>query len=336
MDIIRNCRRLASIATTCVLASALNVPVSGHTAGPLWKPERNIDIIVSASAGSGIDGTARQLQRLVREKQLIEVSSTVVNRPGGGGNVALAYLKQRSGDAHQVMLITTGLLANQILGRSNVSYTELTPLALLATEPVMLAVRAESPIRNAAELAERFRADAGSVTVAFAPALGNHNHLAAAQIVRSVGGDLKNMKVVVFNGSAEGITALVGGHVDVILTSGSVLLGHMKAGRVRILAVSAEQRAKGELAQVPTWKEAGVSSVSTTWRAVMGPPGLRPEQVRYWDDVFGRLTQLPEWQSYLDKGQVENSYLNSRDTRSMLDAQYATLSKIMRELGLAK
>jgi putative tricarboxylic transport membrane protein len=326
---------MLSRSAALVLGMAL-APLAAHGAEARWKPEKNVEIVVPASPGSGVDVTARMIQRLLREKKLVEMPNAVVNKPGGASNIGLTYIAQHPGDAHHLLIMTSGLLATHIMGRSALSYTDITPLAVVASESVMFVVRAESPIMSAKDLAERFKADPASVSVAFAPALGNHNHIAAAQVVKSVGANPKQMKVVVTNGSAEALAALLGGHIDVVVTSGSALLEHLKAGRIRILAVSAEQRLRGALAAVPTWKELGIASVSTTWRGLFGPGGLKEEQIRYWDEVFARMAQLPEWRQYLEAGSIENTYLNARDSRRMMDAEYASLSAVLAELGLAK
>jgi len=326
---------ITGLTRAAVLAAAL-MPLPGHGAEVRWKPDRNIEIVVPSSPGAGTDATARAIQRLLREKKLIEASSAVVNKPGGANNIGLTYIAQHPGDAHYLLIMTSGLLATHIMGRSALSYTDITPLAVVGSESVMFVVRAESPIATAQDLAARFKADPASVSVAFAPALGNHNHIAAAQVVKSVGGNAKSMKVIVTNGSADALAALLGGHIDVVVTSGSVLLEHLKAGKIRILAVSAEHRLRGALASVPTWKEVGIASISTTWRGLFGPGGMKEEQIRYWDDVFGRMAQLPEWRQYLEANSVENTYLNARDSRRMMDGEYASLSAVLAELGLAK
>jgi putative tricarboxylic transport membrane protein len=172
--------------------------------------------------------------------------------------------------------------------------------------------------------------------VAFANALGNQNHIAAAQVVKGVGANPKALKTVVFNGSGEGVAALLGGHVDAITISASPLLQHVKAGRVRILAVSSDQRLGDVLATVPTWQELGIASISSNWRGLVGPRGMSEGQIAYWDEVFARLSQLPEWRQDLERKLIETTYLNSRDAKRQIDTEYAELSKLLAELGLAK
>lgn len=335
MSANKACTALTMMARTAAVVAGLTAPMLPQAGAADWKPAKNVEIIVASSPGAGTDFTARSIQRMLTEKKLIEVPASVVNKPGGATAIGMTYLTQHAGDGHYFMVITSPVLTTYIMGRSALSYTDTTPLAVLGTESVVFTVRADSPLKTARELADRFKADPAGISVAFANALGNHNHIAAAQVVKAVGANVKNLKVVVFNGSRDGVTALLGGHVDVTVTSASAVLQHFKAGTARILAASAEQRLGGALSAVPTWKELGIAAVTTNWRGVVGPKGMTEDQVRYWDEVFARLVQLPEWKQELDARLIENTYLNARDTKRLMDAENAEFSSFLNELGLA-
>ena len=186
------------------------------------------------------------------------------------------------------------------------------------------------------ELAERIRADAASLSFAIGNSVGSHNHIAVALLTKAVGANVRRLKVIPFNGSTEGITAMLGGHLDVAATPAGSILPHVQSGRARVLAVAAEQRLGGAFSAVPTWKELGFTVVSANWRNVLAPKGISEEQLRYWDQVFARLAQLPEWKQELQAKLEEDTYLNSRDTRRYMAAQYSELGTILGDLGLTK
>jgi putative tricarboxylic transport membrane protein len=316
-----------------LLAAAMPSVASSASA---WKPDQRIESVVASSAGTSSDITARWIQQLLTGKKLIEANATVVNKPGGGGTVALAYLNQHAGNGHYMMVTSPTLLTNHITGRSHLNYTDVTPLAQLGRDYVVFSVRSESPIRTAGDLVDRIKADPGSLTFAVGNTTGSHSHIATAQVAKSVGADPRRLKVVTFGGSAEGVTALLGGHIDVVASPPLAILQHVKAGRARLLAIASDQRQSGELASVPTWKEMGINAVATSWRSVVGPRELSEEQVRYWDDVFGKLAALPEWRQDLEANLVEHTYLNSRDTRILMEREYRALTTTLSDLGLAK
>jgi putative tricarboxylic transport membrane protein len=306
---------LRSIAATLILCAA-----GAHAAD--WKPAQQVEVIVGTAPGSGSDATARLVQRLLQEKRLIEVPSTVLNKVGGGGVIAANYVAQHAGSGQHLFVTSPTLLTNHITGRTALIYSELTPLAQIGTEYVALTVTADSPLKTGKDLAARLRQDGGGVSFALANALGNHNHIAIAQLASATGADVRKLRIAVFNSSSEVVAAVLGGHVDVVASPGS--------------SVASEQRLSGALANVPTWIEQGVKVVSANWRSVVGPKGMSDAQVQYWDTVFAKLVQQDDWKKDVEAKQFENTYLNSADTRRLMDAQHAELTAVLRALGLAK
>jgi putative tricarboxylic transport membrane protein len=103
-----------------------------------------------------------------------------------------------------------------------------------------------------------------------------------------------------------------------------------------MLAVSAESRQGGPLANIPTWKELGFPVVSANWRSVVGPKGMPQEQVQYWDGVFAKLVQSAEWTLSIRSEHMENTYSDSRATLELMDAQYKGMAANLADLGLVK
>ena len=324
---------LAARAGAALLAAI--VSVNAHAAST-WQPSRNVEIVVSTSPGSGSDTTARFIQKLLVESKLVQAPVAVMNKPGGGGAVGATYLNQHAGNGHYLMVTSPSLLANEITGRTKIKYTDTTPLAQLGTEPVVFTVRGDSAMRTGRDLAERLKADPASLSFSIGTTIGSHNHIAVAQLAKSVGVNPKPLKVVAFAGSADGITALLGGHIDVVASPSSGVWEHFVAGKLRILAVSAENRHGGPLAGIPTWKELGYPVLSANWRSVVGPKALPEGEVRYWDGVFAKLSQLPEWKHSLDSEHMQDTYSDSRGTRELMDAQHKAMSAALTDLGLVK
>ena len=115
------------------------------------------------------------------------------------------------------MVTSPTMLTNHITGKSQLNYTDTTPLAQMGSESVVFTVRADSPLKSARMLADRIKADPSSLSVAIGNSIGSHNHIAVALMAKAVGADVKRLKVVAFSGSTEGITALLGGHIDLCL-----------------------------------------------------------------------------------------------------------------------
>ncbi len=310
---------------------------SGHAyAAAAWQPTRNVEIIVSTSPGSGSDATARFIHKLVTDMKLVAAPVTVVNKPGGGGTIGLIYLTQHTGNGHYLLVTSPSLLALHIMGRSAINYTDVTPLAQLGTEPVVFTVQADSAFKSGRELADRFKASPESLSFSIGTTIGSHNHIAIAQLAKAVNVNPKALKVVAFGGSAEGIAALLGGHISVVASPASGVWEHAAAGKLRMLAVSSLQRLSAPLADIPTWKELGYAVMSANWRSVVGPAGLSAEQTNYWDKVFATLSRLPAWKQSIDLEHMENTYADSRGTRALMGEQAKSMRATLTDLGLVK
>jgi putative tricarboxylic transport membrane protein len=278
----------------------------------------------------------RLLLKVLQDGRGFEVPIAAVNKPGGGGAVGLAYVNQRQGDGRVVMINAPTLLTNQITGRAPFGYADFTPLAVLGVEYETLAVRADSPLKSARDVIERLRKDPTSLSIAIGTAPGNAAHIAFAHAMKVAGVDVRKLKTVSFNSNGDGTMALLGGHVDVESAPASIVMPMLQTGKVRLLAISAPQRGRAELAQVPTWKELGVNSVNEVWRGLVGPKGLTREQIAFWDEVLGRAVKSDDWRRELERSQIENIYRNSAETAKFWKAEYEETKAILTEIGLAK
>lgn len=320
----------------CAHLGTLLLVFAGGALAQGWTPQKNVEIVVGSAPGGSNDKTARQVERTLTDKKLVNVPITVVNKPGGGSSIAFTYVSQRPGDAHYLLVGTTALLSNHIVGLSKLSYADFTPIASLFNDYVVFAVNAESPIKTGKDLIERLKKDPKSVATGFATTLGSHNHIAAGLLVKGLGGNPRDLKAVAFKGSAEAITALLGGHIDLVTTAAGNVSAHVATGKLRVVGVAANQRFPGALAEIPTWKEQGVDLVFGGWRAIMGPKGLSAAQVDYWEGVLRKATQAPEWRTDLERNFWSDDFANGAQFRKDLDKDYADMKAVLVELGLAR
>src|SRR5262249_16260032 len=284
----------------------------------------------------GTDLTARLIQKVLQETRLLDAPVSVSNKPGGGGNIALAYLAQRPADGYCVEVATALLLSNHITGKSAYTFTDFTAIAQLNSEYVAFGVNADSPIANGKDLVARLSSDVQSLSIAVGTSLGGANHVAAALVARAAGGDIRKIRTAVFKSSAESAAALLGGHIDVVASSASLLVPHLKSGAVRLIAMSAPHRGQGVLATVPTWKEQGFDIVSDNFRGLIGPAGMPPPQVAYWDDALAKLVRTEAWKKDLEANLWEDNYMSSRESLKYFTAQYEDARRVLSDLGLTR
>jgi putative tricarboxylic transport membrane protein len=309
---------------------------AGDAGAQAWKPAHTVEMIVGSAAGSSPDSMARMIQKIWQEKRVVEVPANVVNRVGGGNSVAWNFLSQKAGDGHFLMMSNINLSAGHLTGTGSHSYRDFTSLGILFHEYIALSVRLDSPIADGKELLARLTKDPGAASIAVSSVAGGANHIAAGLVFRTAGVDVRKVRTVVFDSAGKVLTAAVGGHVDIAVTSVTAALRQVQAGRVRVLGVTSPARLAGELAQFPTWREVGADMDFSNYRGVIGAPGLSAAQVAYWEGVLAQLDQDPAWRGYIEKNQLERQLMNGREARAYQDRLDKDLRAILGELGLLK
>jgi putative tricarboxylic transport membrane protein len=327
--------KLRSATRSIIIAVAL-APLAAGAAETGWHPTKRVEIIVPSSTGGGNDRIGRLIQRIMTEHHITDAVTSVVNKPGAGMALGMAYMNQHPGNGHYLLITSVGFLTNAITGRSQYSQKDVTPVALLFEEYVGFGVLPNSKFKTGKDLAAALKADTGSVTFSMASAAGNHNHLALAKVTQQVGSNLKKLKIVAYGSGGKAMTAMLGGHVDVVVAPAATLLAQAKQGLLKMIAISAPKRQEGALATVPTWREQGVNAVMSNWRVILAPQDTPPEQVKYWEDALAQVVKTPEWKEMLEKTVVTANFMRSAETRKFLDAEYEELQGTLDALGLVK
>lgn len=323
--------KLKSWAATTVVVAA-SVALANFAVAQTWKPERAVEMTVPSGPGGSNDVAGRVIQKIFDDLKLLGVPSSVVNRAGGGHTIAYTYVQQKAGDPHSIGIMSTPIVMNFVEGRTPMSHKDVTPIAYMITEPMVAAVRADSPIKTGQDLLNALKKDPNSVAIA----LTSVGHRVSVGLpMQKAGVDSKGVRVVVFKSGGETTTAVLGGHADVVVTSISSLVPHQTAGRLRGIAVSSDQRLGGPVASIPTWKELGYQS-SGSWKGIVAPPGLTPAQVAFWEQVAQKTAQSREIAEYAEKNQWLVEYKNAAETRKWMDEEAARLKEVLTALGLVK
>lgn len=319
----------------CMIALAL-AATTGVAMAQAWAPQKNVEIVAGSAPGGSNDKTARMLERLFSQDKLVPTSMTVVNKAGGGGSIAYTYVAQKAGDPHFLGVTGGSLMSNQIIGSSTLSVADFTPIASLVQDYAVFAVNAASPYKTGKDLADLLRKDPRSLNLGFANAFGSTRHMAAGLLIKALGGNPRDLKPVVFKGSAEAITALLGGHLEYVVIGAVNSVPHVASGRMRVVAVAAPKRLSGPLSHVPTWREQGIDLVHGSWRGIFAPKGLTPAQVAFWESALRKVAQTPEWKADLEKNYWTEDFVSGAALKKMLDQEYAETKAVLVDLGLAK
>jgi putative tricarboxylic transport membrane protein len=289
--------------------------------------------VVFSAPGGGNDKTARVMQKIWSETKLLD--AVINNKVGGGGAVAYSYVSHKVGDPHVVVVAQAGLNTNHISGLSPVHYTDLKPLALVGTEPVGLSVRSDAPFKTVRDLADQLRKDPQSLAMSVGSTRGAVNHFTAAMLAKAAGVDARQLKILVFGGGAEATTQLLGGHINATFLAINNAIPHHKAGALRILAISTPKRS-ASLPDVPTFREHGLDVVMEGWTIFMGPKGLTPPQVAYWEGLLAKSIEHPDWKQYLEFNSWEPEYRNSQGALEYVKKDYERSRTMLTDLGIVK
>ena len=302
-------------------------------------PTKPIMFVAPSGAGGGWDLTARAITKILDETNLVKQTMTVENKPGGGGTVFMAeYATQDKNNDYKLFVNSPPIIINNLKaeGNSPYGYKDTTPLAQLTKDFGAIVVRADSKFQSMSQLLDAMKQNPKSVTVAGGSAPGSMDHLVAILPIYKTGIDPKIVKYVSYDGGGEAIAALLGGNTDVIATDASSVGEYVKAGKVRVLAVTAPERLGGVLKDVPTLKELGIDAEFTIWRGVFGPKQMSDDAKKFWENTFKKLSEHEKWKEELTKQGWEPEYKGSKEFTQFLQEQEQLISDMLKSLGMHK
>ena len=293
--------------------------------------QMELRIMAPAAPGGGWDQTARAMQQALTVSGLAK-SVQVFNVPGAGGSVGLAQLINAKGDS---LLMINGLVMVGALltNKSAVSLEQATPIARLTQEVQAIVVPANSPIKNAKDLADAVKADPAKVTWAGGSA-GGVDHITAALFAKAAGADATRINYIPFSGGGESLAAILGSKVTAGISGYGEYEGQIKSGKLRLIGLTSAKRIAS--IDAPTFREQGIDLVITNWRSVMAPPGLTPEQKKSLADLVAKMVQTPAWQEILKQKGWEDAFMPSEVFTAFLKQEQARVAEVLKSVGLVK
>jgi putative tricarboxylic transport membrane protein len=299
-----------------------------------WRPAREIELVAGTPPGGGQDRPARALIEVLSAHRLLDAPVKLTNIAGRGGGNAWDYLRQHNGDPHVLAINSPTIISNKLLGVSTADYSDLTPLANLYTEYPIFIARADSSIVNVAELIRRLNADTAAVRISLATAAGNPNHIALARLTTFAGGDVKALKIDVFDSARFAIAHLIEGNAELGVITAVSAVPELTAGALRTVTLSAPQRLGGLFAKVPTLMESGVDCKVGMWRGIIAAGGIPAAATAFWNRKLAQATATSDWQAELAKKYWVNNFVSGPDELAFLDEERAIMKSALGDLGL--
>jgi putative tricarboxylic transport membrane protein len=296
-----------------------------------FKPSKPIDVVVHTGPGGGNDVLARFIATAMEKEKLLPVRLQVVNKPGGGGLTALAYLVEKRGDAHTLGLFAGTWITNSLMREeAKLTVKDVAPLARLALEPAVIVVKNDAPYRTLKDFVDAARQRPGQLKQS-GGSIGSRDWVVRQLFAKHASA---SWAFISFPGGGERIAALLGGHVQMMVIEPQEAGEHIRAGTMRVLAQIADKRLPG-FPNVPTLKEAGFDvRTLPVVRGMVTPPGIPSDVAAYWEDAFARLAQTATWKKYLEDNQFEDGFQKSAAFGAFIDRYTGELRGILADAGV--
>jgi putative tricarboxylic transport membrane protein len=315
----------------CLLPAAVVAVLGAAPAAAQFTPSKPIEFVTHTGPGGGGDVFARGIAAAMEKEGLMPVRMTVVNKTGGGGATAMAYLVEKKGENHTIAVFTGLWFTNPIMRKEfKFSMNDMTQVVRLVLEPAMIAVKNDAPYKSLNEFIDAAKKNPGQLKQS-AGSLGSRDWVVRQLLMTNTGA---NWAYISFPGGGERIAALLGGHVNMMVIEPQEAGEHIRAGNMRVIATVAEKRLAA-FPDVPTIQEAGFNIPNVPQvRGIVAPPGIPAEVVTYWEDLFARFIKTPSWQKYLADNMFEDGYLRSAELQKFGEQFSETTRNILKEGGV--
>ena len=294
------------------------------------------ECIAPANPGGGWDFTCRQIANILYEIKAIDAPMQVTNMAGAGGGVAFANVAtERTDDADLIVAAssatTTRLAQNAFAG---MTADMVRFVGAIGADPGVIVVAKDSPFKNLSEMVEAIKANPGSVAFACGSAVGGFDHMKPLQVMKAAGfNDITKIKYIGVDGGADAITQTVGGFTQAMTGDMSEIVGFLKSGDVRALAVLTEERVPG-FEDIPTAREQGFDVVAVNWRGLYVPKNITDDQFNTWADRLAKVAASAEWQKAMTDNGLAPFTKVGGDFQGWVDGVVASTVELSKEIGV--
>ncbi|MCA0326087.1 MAG: tripartite tricarboxylate transporter substrate binding protein [Proteobacteria bacterium] len=310
-------------------ALSLAVALLATTAQAQGWPAKPIRLIVPFPAGGGTDLIARDLANKLSTQGY---NFVVENKPGSGGGVGVDAVAKAQPDGYAFVMGQTSNLAINPSLYAKLPYEptkDLTPIGLVASSPLVIVTGASSPYKTLAEVIQASKAKPASINYA-SSGNGTVAHLTAESLQKVAGIQLTHIP---YKGAAQGATDVISGQVQLYMSSVPTLLGHIKSGKMRPLAVTSPQRVN-DLPQVPTVAELGYKNFeSVTWFGILGPAKLPADIVAKLNADINKALKDPELRKKLEDQGADVSGGTPQQFGQLIREDMVRWGKLVKESG---
>ena len=320
-------RSLSAALAAAILCAAAAFPALAQSD----YPNKPVTMIVPFPPGGVADITARPLAEAMG--RALKQPIVVENKAGAGGGVGMQYVAKARPDGYTVLLALSSISiipeADKVLGRDPMfQLNQLVPIARFTADPTVLAVRADGPYKSVAELLDAAKKSPGSIPYGSS---GNYGTMHVPMEMFNGAAGVKMLHVP-FTGAGPAVVALLGGQVEALSTGPSSVIGHVKGGKIRVLATWGESRHPA-FPDVPTLKELGYDAQFSQWTGLFVPAGTPEPVVARLREAAKFAINDAAFQASLAKLETPIQYLDQPQFRTFWDADAHKLADVVKKIG---
>jgi putative tricarboxylic transport membrane protein len=299
-------------------------------AGAAWA-QPSLKMMIPANPGGGWDQAGRNLAAAMQSAKLVS-GVQFENKGGAAGAIGLAqFVNSTKGDPNAVMIGGITMIGGVVMNNQPSLSAQVTPIARLTYDWEVIVVPANSPHKSMADLVKAFKENPGKVSWGGGSA-GGTDHILIGLVAKAVAVDPAKVNYVAFKGGGEAVTAILGGHVTAGVSGIGEFLDHIKAGKMRALAVSSPAASDG----IPSLKEQGIDVELGNWRGIFGAPGITAQQRATLIEMVKKATATPTWAATVEKLGWVPAYLAGDDYSKFIDDETRRVREILTSLGIGK
>ncbi|MDW9774066.1 tripartite tricarboxylate transporter substrate binding protein [Sinorhizobium meliloti] len=294
--------------------------------------ELELTVTAPAGAGGGWDSASRSLQEVMMATGNAK-SVQVVNVPGAGGTVGLAqFVGAAKGSSDQLLVAGITLVGATISNNSPVDLTQVTPIARLTGDPLVIVVPKDSPIRTIADLQATIKEDVAK-TIWVGGSAGGADHILAALVTQASGEDPSKINYVAYSGGGEALAAMLGGQATAGVSGYGEWQGQIESGDLRALAISYPDPIEG--IEAKPLKAQGLDIELVNWRGVFAGPGVEGDDLEALKTAVDKTVKSPEWQAVLKARGWTDYYAPAEEFKTFIGSETERVRGILKSVGLA-
>ena len=298
-----------------------------------WKPTKPVEFVAPFAPGGGSDVLARSIASIIEGEKLCPQPLIVVNRAGGSGLVGTTSVVQQKSNPHVLVTFIPGQAqAALVAGKGAPTFRELTPICNLALDEQLIVVKTDSPLKTIKDIIADAKKRPGELTIGGTGA-GQDDQICQRVFERSAG---IRMRYVPFKSGGEAVTALLGGHVNMIWANPPEFVPQWEAKMVRPVAVAKATRMT-DFPDVPTLKEIGHDVTYFFYRGIMAAQDIPAETAAFYENMFKRMAESSSWkENYLKKYSLSPSWMGSKEFAKVVAQNEEESKDVLKDLGLLK